>query len=153
MSSSQHQQHLPLAGKTAIITGASRGTSLSPLLQQLAANYSYPAGIGAAIAHKFAVLGIANLVLTYTSSSSAEAIEGLSQHLRSEFHPRLKHVAVIKADMGTLEGPLKVITEARHLLGVGEALTVNILVNNAGVAGNWRLVEGPKIKEFEWMYK
>ncbi|TGZ82088.1 3-oxoacyl-reductase [Ascodesmis nigricans] len=124
---------LTLFGKTAIITGASRG-------------------IGSAIAHNLASKGLTNLVLVYTSASSLPLIEDLSRDLRSEF-PGLHHVELINADLGTIEGPSKVVNEAKRLLCTGDDLKVDVLINNAGVAGNWKLEEGAGVKDgFERLY-
>lgn len=111
-----------------------------------------PPGIGAAVAFNLASKDITNLVLTYLSDSSTAAIEDFSRDLRARFSG-LQRVVLIKADLGTVEGPAKVVSEAKRLLCGDDGLQVDVLVNNAGMAGNWWLEEGEKSKEFERMYK
>jgi 3-oxoacyl-[acyl-carrier protein] reductase len=92
-----------LAGKTALITGASRG-------------------IGAAIALAFARAG-ADVVITY--NSSAEAAEQLSSEARAAG----VRAQAIRADAGSAEDVRRSVREAVEFFG-GQ---LDILVNNAGI--------------------
>ncbi|KAF4334429.1 3-oxoacyl [Fusarium beomiforme] len=101
---------LPLSGKLAIVTGASRG-------------------IGLAITKALAARG-ANLVLAYTSASSADSTAKLASELSSKHS--IKAVPV-QADLGTVSGPASLISQAADAFN---PLRIDILVNNAGVALN-----------------
>ncbi|EKJ67458.1 hypothetical protein FPSE_12377 [Fusarium pseudograminearum CS3096] len=101
---------LPLTGKLAIVTGASRG-------------------IGLAITKALAARG-ANLVLAYTSSNSAASTADIASELASKHS--IKAVP-IQADLGTVEGPASLIKQAADAF---HPLRIDILVNNAGVAFN-----------------
>jgi hypothetical protein len=91
--------HRPLEGKLAIVTGASRGTCLAFSNSQCFLTLF--AGIGVAISQYLASKG-ANLILNYTSDSSAEACSELSSSLTEEYGVTC---LVIQADMGTPAGP------------------------------------------------
>ncbi|KAK6064743.1 short-chain dehydrogenase [Seiridium cupressi] len=121
---------LPLAGKLAIVTGASRG-------------------IGRAIATKLGSYG-ADLALAYTSPSSKSLAETLSKELK--YQHKIKAFTVA-ADLGTPEGPKQLITATReHFSNGGGNFQIDILINNAGVAHNNPL---PKVtlKDFDSSYK
>lgn len=94
----------PLLGKSAIITGASRG-------------------IGAGIAIELAVQG-ADIALVYTSSSSFRAAQEVADKISALGR---KHV-LIRKDISQ-EDAGAVVDMAREGLGVK---TIDILVNNAG---------------------
>ncbi|KAF5021463.1 hypothetical protein F66182_6504 [Fusarium sp. NRRL 66182] len=108
---------LPLRGKLAIVTGASRG-------------------IGLSITKALASRGT-NLVLAYTSANSANATANLASELASKHS--IKAVPV-QADLGSVTGPASLISQAAKAFG---PLRIDILVNNAGVAFNDKL---PDIK-------
>ncbi|PTD03010.1 hypothetical protein HYE67_011081 [Fusarium culmorum] len=101
---------LPLTGKLAIVTGASRG-------------------IGLAITKALAARG-ANIVLAYTSANSAASTADIASELASKHS--IKAVP-IQADLGTVEGPASLIKQAADAF---HPLRIDILVNNAGVALN-----------------
>ncbi|KAH7149228.1 hypothetical protein B0J13DRAFT_583930 [Dactylonectria estremocensis] len=101
---------LPLAGKLAVITGASRG-------------------IGLAITKTLASRG-ANLILAYTSDSSAASTKTLAAELASKHSIQ---AVPIQADLGTVAGPASLIAQATQAFS---PLRIDILVNNAGVALN-----------------
>lgn len=121
---------LPLTGKLAIVTGASRG-------------------IGRAIAAKLGSNG-ANLALAYTSPSSKSLAESLSDELQSQHKIKAFPVA---GDLGTPDGPRQVIDAVReHFSNKGSSFQIDILINNAGIAANNPL---PKItlQDFDSSYK
>ncbi|KAG4264663.1 hypothetical protein FPRO06_05262 [Fusarium proliferatum] len=101
---------LPLTGKLAIVTGASRG-------------------IGLSITRALAARG-ANLVLAYTSASSADSTAKLASELSSKHSIK---VVPVQADLGTVSGPASLISQAADAFS---PLRIDILVNNAGVAYN-----------------
>ncbi|KAM6528696.1 hypothetical protein FALCPG4_009660 [Fusarium falciforme] len=108
---------LPLVGKLAVVTGASRG-------------------IGLAISKALAARG-ANLVLAYTSANSAASTASLAAELSSKHS--IKAVP-IQADLGTTTGPASLVSQAAEAFS---PLRIDILVNNAGVALNDKI---PDIK-------
>ncbi|KAI1850525.1 hypothetical protein JX266_003807 [Neoarthrinium moseri] len=119
-----------LAGKLAIVTGASRG-------------------IGTAIATKLGSYG-ANLVLAYTSPSSKSLAESLSQKLQAEH--KIKTITV-SADLGTPQGPSQLIAATKDAFaGPDGKLQIDILVNNAGVAANNPLTK-VTVDDFDFSYK
>ncbi|KIL96547.1 3-oxoacyl-(acyl-carrier-protein) reductase [Fusarium avenaceum] len=101
---------LPLTGKLAIVTGASRG-------------------IGLAITKALAARG-ANLVLAYTSAKSADSTASLASELSSKHSIK---VVPVQADLGVPTGPASLISQAAEAF---HPLRIDILVNNAGVAHN-----------------
>ncbi|KUJ11984.1 NAD(P)-binding protein [Mollisia scopiformis] len=121
----------PLEGKLGIITGASRG-------------------IGVAIAQNLASKGC-NLILNYTSDSSATACNDLSTQLSSEYGTSN---LVIQADMGLPTGPAHIVTTAKNHFSHPKTgkFQIDILVNNAGVSKNLR-IEECTIEDYEWQYK
>ncbi|PSN64777.1 short-chain dehydrogenase/reductase-like protein SDR [Corynespora cassiicola Philippines] len=100
-------QALPLAGKVAIVTGASRG-------------------IGASIALELANRG-AKVAITYVSPSSAKLADELVSTINSLGNGA--SAIKIQADMADTESPKKIVTET--VTAFGES--IDILVNNAGV--------------------
>ncbi|WZH43857.1 3-oxoacyl-reductase [Fusarium acuminatum] len=104
---------LPLTGKLAIVTGASRG-------------------IGLAITKALAARG-ANLVLAYTSAKSADSTASLASELSSKHSIK---VVPVQADLGVPTGPASLISQAAKAF---HPLRIDILVNNAGVAHNNKL--------------
>jgi len=117
-------QPLTLAGKVAIVTGASRG-------------------IGAGIAWELAKRGAKarlsadtyidwnltskQVVITYTSDSSTTAVEDLVSKVQ-ELNNGSSAIAV-KADLSQLEAPEKIVTATTKEFGND----IDILVNNAGI--------------------
>lgn len=95
---------LPLSGKTAIVTGASRG-------------------IGAAIATRLATDG-ASVVVNYNGS------EALAQRVTEDINKHTQGRAVsIRADLSLVEEGRRVVEETVRMFG-----QVDILVFNAGIA-------------------
>ncbi|KAJ0116367.1 hypothetical protein J7T55_007347 [Diaporthe amygdali] len=103
---------LPLQGKTAIVTGASRS-------------------IGYGIALKLADQG-ANVVLGYTSPSSAIKATELKKEIESL--PHRPKALTVQADLGTLDGPKHLVSETvKWAESAGLTVKLDILVNNAGL--------------------
>ncbi|KAI0175835.1 putative short-chain dehydrogenase [Hypoxylon sp. FL1284] len=100
---------LSVAGKVAIVTGSGREN-----------------GIGAAIARSLARNG-ASVALNYVSEETGPRAEALAKSIRDEYGVA---VAVVRADVSTLEGARQIVAETLEKLGVGH---VDILVNNAGM--------------------
>ncbi|KAL3424467.1 short chain dehydrogenase [Phlyctema vagabunda] len=121
----------PLEGKLAIVTGASRG-------------------IGAAIAQNLASKG-ASLVLNYTSDSSAQITQDLSDGLSAEYGITC---LIVQADMGTQTGPEHLITTVKNHFSHPKTgkFQIDILVNNAGVSKN-QIIEETTIENYEWTYR
>ncbi|KAK2761825.1 3-oxoacyl-(acyl-carrier-protein) reductase [Colletotrichum kahawae] len=119
----------PLEGKLAVVTGAFRG-------------------IGAAITKHLAAKG-ANVLGVYTSDSSTQSAKEMVNELQ-EAHG-VKIVAV-QADLSdSEEAPRRIVEAAQAMFDHSENLTVNILVNNAGVGGDYLLGEVPRA-EFHRIY-
>jgi NAD(P)-dependent dehydrogenase (short-subunit alcohol dehydrogenase family) len=107
----------PLEGKLAIITGGSRG-------------------IGAAIAAHLASKGV-TLLLGYTADSSATMTTELCGKLSTTYDVRCESV---EADLSKPEEASAVIVEAaKSFFSTNGSLTINILINNAGIGGNYNL--------------
>lgn len=115
-----------LEKRLAIITGAARG-------------------IGAAIATNLAGKG-ANLVLNYTSASSAERTTALARELESKHG--VKCLAV-QADLSTENGPSEIVEQARKQFA--ENFQIDILINNAGLGGKTMAAEA-NVDEFARLY-
>ncbi|KAK8042395.1 3-ketoacyl-acyl carrier protein reductase [Apiospora phragmitis] len=121
MSATSSEFSLPLEGKLAIVTGASRG-------------------IGEGIAFELARRG-ASVALAYTSPSSEPLVCALAERIRA-----LPHAAptfTVQADLSTTEGPLHLIrnlqAQFRAAAHTGDGIVhpqrpfvIDILVNNAG---------------------
>ncbi|PYH93978.1 NAD(P)-binding protein [Aspergillus ellipticus CBS 707.79] len=100
-------QELPLAGKSAIVTGATRG-------------------IGQEIARRLAHLG-ANVALVYVSSNSSPT----ALSMVDEFRAKGRQCCAVQADLSAGDCGEVIVREALEGLGVA---SVEILVNNAGIA-------------------
>ena len=98
-----------LQGKTAVITGASRG-------------------IGAATARRFAAEG-ANLVLTARTVDKHSTLAGSLNETAEACTELGAKVHIIQADLADEQSRLRIIPAALEAFG-----TVNILVNNAVAA-------------------
>ncbi|CAM0137166.1 hypothetical protein VKS41_008746 [Umbelopsis sp. WA50703] len=94
-----------LQGKVAIVTGGSRG-------------------IGEEIVKQLANKG-ANIVINYTSSSSASLAKNLAEQIKGQ---GVKAITV-QADIGSLEGPQKIVDATIQAFG-----KIDIIVNNGAVA-------------------
>ncbi|KFA65121.1 hypothetical protein S40285_07153 [Stachybotrys chlorohalonatus IBT 40285] len=102
-----------LTGKLAIVTGASRG-------------------IGAGIAENLAAKGC-NLILNYTSASSAALASSLQAKLESAHGIR---AVPVQAEIGSPTGASTLVGAAKEAFTVDGKFTIDIVVNNAGVAKN-----------------
>ncbi|KAK7958583.1 hypothetical protein PG988_013431 [Apiospora saccharicola] len=121
MSASSSEFSLPLEGKLAIVTGASRG-------------------IGEGIAFELARRG-ASVALAYTSPSSEPQIRALAERIRAL--PRAAPSFTVQADLSTTEGPHHLImnlqAQFRAAAHTGDGIVhpqrpfvIDIMVNNAG---------------------
>ncbi|KAI1373985.1 NAD(P)-binding protein [Hypoxylon crocopeplum] len=100
---------LPLSGKVAMVTGASRG-------------------IGEGIAIELAHRG-ADVILTFGSQSSAARVQGMCRTIETLPHKPSAHA--FQSDLSTIDGAQLLI---QNLLQRSEnKLKLDILVNNAGV--------------------
>ncbi|KIW22083.1 uncharacterized protein PV07_12500 [Cladophialophora immunda] len=120
----------PLEGKLAVVTGAFRG-------------------IGAAITKHLAAKG-ANVVGLYTSDSSSPAAQEGVKELGQKHGVK---IVAVKADLGRPEEAAQELVKAAkaNFASSGGELLINILVNNAGVGGDYPLGEVP-IPEFHRIY-
>ncbi|KAI0132966.1 3-ketoacyl-acyl carrier protein reductase [Xylariales sp. AK1849] len=109
MADSTTASKLPLSGKLALVTGASRG-------------------IGEGIAFELARRG-ASVVMAYASPSSEAKVEALSN--RIEALPHKPATYSVRADLGTIDGPSEVVANVLKL--TDNKLKLDILVNNAGL--------------------
>ncbi|ETS78614.1 hypothetical protein PFICI_10676 [Pestalotiopsis fici W106-1] len=120
----------PLEGKLAVVTGVSRG-------------------IGASIARNLGAKG-ANILGVYTSDSSTEPANKLRTELESEHGIK---VVLCKSDLGRPEeasiGIVAALKDA--FTGSNGTLQVDILINNAGVGGDYKLGDVP-VAEFHRIY-
>jgi len=107
MTSQNTTQALTLAGKVAIVTGASRG-------------------IGAGIAWELAKRG-AKVVITYTSESSTASVEDLVSKIKQLENG--SSATAVKADLSLLDAPTKIVEATTKEFGHD----IDILVNNAGI--------------------
>jgi 3-oxoacyl-[acyl-carrier protein] reductase len=91
-------------------------------------------GIGLAISKALAARG-ANLILAYTSASSASSAAALAEELSQKHSIR---AVPLRADLGIPSGPASLIEQAREAFN---PLRIDILVNNAGVALNDKVAD------------
>ncbi|KAI1874977.1 uncharacterized protein JN550_002406 [Neoarthrinium moseri] len=109
MATPTHEFQLPLIGKLALVTGASRG-------------------IGEGIAFEFARRG-ASVALAYTSPSSETKVKALAHKIQSLPHKPAAHC--VRADLSSVDGAKEVISSLRAW--THDDPHVDILVNNAGL--------------------
>ncbi|KAG9380551.1 FabG Dehydrogenase [Pyrenophora tritici-repentis] len=105
--SQSNQAALPLQGKVAIVTGASRG-------------------IGAGLALELARRG-AKVALVYTSPKSGNLVEEVASNIKALGNG--SDSTVIQADLRHVDTPSKIVGATREAFGD----KIDILVNNAGV--------------------
>lgn len=98
-----------LSGRTALVTGASRG-------------------IGVAIAERFAAEGAALAVTARTAEPGTNALDGSLAETIEKISARGGRVSAIPADLAIPEERERVVSEAEAALG-----RIDILVNNAAV--------------------
>lgn len=102
---------LPLQGKLAIVTGASRG-------------------LGEGIAFELASRG-ASVVLAYVSENSRPKVEALAARIEALPHRPATHAVAV--DLGSETGAQELVESVCRWRGGAAATQVDILVNNAGV--------------------
>ncbi|TLD29230.1 hypothetical protein PspLS_04046 [Pyricularia sp. CBS 133598] len=102
---------LPLAGKTALVTGASRG-------------------IGAGIALDLARQGAA-VILHYASPSSQSKVEAVCAEIASL--PHKPSTSMFRADLSSADGASTLLADIKAQHG-GDSFKLDILVNNAGMS-------------------
>jgi NAD(P)-dependent dehydrogenase (short-subunit alcohol dehydrogenase family) len=109
-----------LEGKLAVVTGGSRG-------------------IGAATCANLAAKG-ANLVINYTSDSSAEKTQQLAEKLQQTYNIKCLPV---QADLGSENGPAHIIEMTKNNFSHPKSgkFQIDIIINNAGVASNLAVEE------------
>ncbi|KAM3076219.1 hypothetical protein ACMFMG_006273 [Clarireedia jacksonii] len=109
-----------------------------------------PQGIGAAIAENLASKG-ANLVLNYTSDSSASLADDLSKSLQ-ETHGI--STLIIQADVSEKAGADHIVNTTKNHFSHPKTgkFQIDILINNAGVAKNQE-IRDVQISDFERLYK
>ncbi|KAL1642773.1 hypothetical protein SLS58_005278 [Diplodia intermedia] len=123
MASTTPAQPLTLAGKVAIVTGASRG-------------------IGVAVALELATRG-AKVALTFASTSSEKATESAVSRINGLGNGAA--AVMVQADLRQLDAPQKIV--AATTAAFGDA--IDILVNNAGC----ELVKGlPELTAEDYAY-
>ncbi|RAK97942.1 SDR family NAD(P)-dependent oxidoreductase [Aspergillus ibericus CBS 121593] len=110
MDTSATQFALPLQGKLAIVTGASRG-------------------IGAGLAYELARRG-ANVCMTYLSDSSKPAIDDLRTKITQL--PHAPTTWACQTDLSSPTGASQIITHLKTQLHP-TPLKIDILINNAGI--------------------
>jgi NAD(P)-dependent dehydrogenase (short-subunit alcohol dehydrogenase family) len=108
-----------------------------------------PVGIGVAIARNLAGKGC-NLILNYTSDSSAQAAEDLATELQNEHG--IKAVC-IQANVGSETGPKHLVESAKNHMQHPKTgkFQLDIIINNAGVSGN-NLVANVDAEDFARQY-
>ena len=106
-------------------------------------------GIGAAICGNLASKGC-SLVMNYTSDSSADKTETLAKQLETNYGVRC---VPVQADMGSENGPAHIVATALNHFAHPKTrkLQIDIIVNNAGVAGKTR-IEDCTADNFSWIY-
>lgn len=105
-------------------------------------------GIGAAITKNLATKG-ANVLGVYTSDSSTESARSMTTELEQQHGVK---IVAVQADLSNSEDTVHRIVEAAQTeFGSPNGLTVNVLVNNAGVGGDYPLGEIPVV-EFHRIY-
>lgn len=105
-------------------------------------------GIGAAITKNLASKG-ANVLGVYTSDSSTKAAQTITADLERQHGVK---IVAVQADLSKPEeAPKRIVEAAQAEFGSPDGLIVNILINNAGVGGDYPLGEVP-VSEFHRIY-
>ena len=115
MSDTSTTASRPLAGKLALVTGASRG-------------------IGAAVARRLGADGAAVLVHYSGSKDRAERVV-------ADIRSAGGHAEAVRADLSTRDGPRELVAQLDRSFGGRFAGRLDVLVNNAGVGEFAPLVE------------
>lgn len=99
-------------------------------------------GIGAAIARQLASMG-ADILLGYTASSSAAMTAELARELSDKHNIRCESV---QADLAVPNsGAEQIVKAAQQYFGDADGhLTIHIIINNAGIGGNYEIGEIPE---------
>ncbi|CAJ2514096.1 Uu.00g022150.m01.CDS01 [Anthostomella pinea] len=118
---------LPLSGKVALVTGASRG-------------------IGEGIAMELARRG-ATILMTYVSPGSEARVHEICQEIRNL--PNKPGVQAVRIDLSTLDGAQILVLDL--LSWSNNNLQIDILVNNAGVERVQSLSE-LKVEDYDTVY-
>ncbi|KAK2809918.1 hypothetical protein FQN50_003330 [Emmonsiellopsis sp. PD_5] len=171
MSGSNNLVARPLEGKFGIVTGGSRG-KVSPaphyISEVLVFKIRYLAsrinketfltnstGIGAAIAENLASKGC-SLLLNYTSPTSTEPTLELCEKLTKEHSIRCISVQADLSDPAPAVDQILASAKNHFTSAATNTLTIDILINNAGIAGDKRLndpVRGPiESEQFNRIY-
>jgi NAD(P)-dependent dehydrogenase (short-subunit alcohol dehydrogenase family) len=136
----------PYEGKLAIVTGASRGSSLAhhQLTSRAHLLTRKQKGIGLGVARRLAAKG-SNVLLTFTSDSS----KGLAQQAVEELTSKHKiHCQTVQTDLAQATNAAPIIVEAArslfHSYNPQGKFQVDILINNAGVSSNQYLNDPKK---------
>lgn len=123
MMSNASNATLPLQGKVAIVTGASRGIGAG-LAIELARR---GANVGMFNADDAAHTNAPQVVLVYTSPKSEEKANKIASEISSLNNGSKAHI--VQADLKQIEAPEKIVASTREAFGD----KIDILVNNAGV--------------------
>ncbi|KAJ4315829.1 hypothetical protein N0V84_008163 [Fusarium piperis] len=107
-------------------------------------------GIGASIARDLGAKG-ANILAVYTSDSSTKLASELCAELQSKHGVK---AVTCKSDLNNAEQASQMIVEAAkaNFSDTSGNLVVNIIINNAGVGGDYKLGDVP-VAEFHRMYQ
>lgn len=129
MTTTQYRNRA-LEFKVAIVTGAFRG-------------------IGAAITRHLAAKG-AHVLGVYTSDSTTKSAESMKTELEKEHGVK---IVPVQADLQSPEDAAERVINAakQNFTGQDNQLTINIIINNAGVGGDYALGDVP-IAEFHRIY-
>jgi NAD(P)-dependent dehydrogenase (short-subunit alcohol dehydrogenase family) len=86
--------------------------------------------------------------LNYTSPSSTERTNELALQLQKSYGIR---TAIAQADLGTTDGPERLVHVTKKEFGQADNLQIDIIINNAGVSVN-RPIEKCDAEDFAFQY-